>query len=138
MRGIGLGTDDWYTKENAALMSAIGILLMIAHHLFGFCDYLLPSVGWHTFGKVGGIEIERVIAAFGKICVSLFAFNSGYVAWKFRKGYLSPQLLFKRWSAFLLSYWTVLFFFWIYALIIGDPIPSGEDLLMNLVGLHTA
>lgn len=118
-------------------MSAVGVLLMIAHHLFGFSDYLLPSVSWHPLAKVGGIEIERIVAAFGKICVSLFAFNSGYVAWKFRHSYSSPKPLFKRWATFLLSYWMVMAVFVLYALIIDDPIPSDKDLFMNLIGLHT-
>lgn len=72
---------SWYGKDAARFISGVAILLMIAHHFFGFKEYLRPDVNWIPLCKVAGIEIERYVAAFGKICVSLFAFNSGYVLW---------------------------------------------------------
>ncbi len=118
-------------------MSGIGVLLMIAHHLFGFQKFLLPGVEWNSMLVLYGIEIERVIAAFGKICVALFAFNSGYVVWKIQRSYLDMFNRCKRILSFLVSYWIILFLFWIYAIIVGDPLPSYKNALMNLVGLNT-
>ena len=110
---------------------------MIAHHLFGFQKFLLPGVEWNSMLVLYGIEIERVIAAFGKICVALFAFNSGYVVWKIQRSYLDMFNRCKRILSFLVSYWIILFLFWIYAIIVGDPLPSYKNALMNLVGLNT-
>ena len=110
---------------------------MIAHHLFGFQKFLLPGVEWNSMLVLYGIEIERVIAAFGKICVALFAFNSGYVVWKIQRLYLDMFNRCKRILSFLVSYWIILFLFWIYAIIVGDPLPSYKNALMNLVGLNT-
>lgn len=118
-------------------MSAIGILLMIAHHLFGFKEYLADGICWDSMFLIGGIEVERIIAAFGKICVSLFAFNSGYVIWKFRSSYQNPGNCFKRGVSFLLSYWIVLAAFMLYAVAIGESLPTGSDLISNLFGLST-
>ncbi len=118
-------------------MSAIGILLMIAHHLFGFKEYLADGIYWDSMFLIGGIEVERIIAAFGKICVSLFAFNSGYVIWKFRLSYQNPWNCFKRCVSFLLSYWIVLAAFMLYAVAIGESMPTGSDLIYNLFGLST-
>lgn len=138
MTAIDLKTNlDWYSRHDAAIMSAIGVLLMIAHHLFGFQDFLSPEVGWSSMLVLYGIEIEHVIAAFGKICVALFAFNSGYVVWKMQHSYLDMFNRIKRIISFLVSYWIVLLLFWIYAIIVGDPLPSYKDTLMNLVGLNT-
>lgn len=129
--------SDWYTKHDAAMISAIGILLMIAHHLFGFKEYLAEGISWNSLFSIGGIEVERIIAAFGKICVSLFAFNSGYVIWKFRSSYRNLWNCFKRCASFLLGYWIVLALFMIYAALIGDPLPTGRYLIANLLGIST-
>lgn len=138
MTAINLKTDlDWYSRHDAAIMSAIGVLLMIAHHLFGFQDFLSPDVGWNSMFMLCGIEVERIIAAFGKICVALFAFNSGYVMWKMQHSYLDTFNRCRRILSFLVSYWIILLLFWIYAIIIGDPLPGFKDALMNLAGLNT-
>lgn len=128
---------DWYTKKDAAAMSAVAILLMVAHHFFGFRSYLVPGVEWHSLFVICGIEIERVVAAFGKICVAIFAFNSGYVLWKFRDDYSDTGSRCRRCLRFLVSYWTIFALFMAYAAIAGEPMPSGKELILNSVGLAT-
>lgn len=51
----------WYKKEYAQAISGIAILLMVAHHFFGFGSWLLPGVTWLSLGKMAGIEVERII-----------------------------------------------------------------------------
>ena len=41
--------------------------------------------GFYEPVKIGGISIERMLAAFGKLCVAIFAFNSGVAIWKKRQ-----------------------------------------------------
>lgn len=52
-----------FTKANSVEMYGIAILLMVFHHLFK--SYIGPSA-------------IQTIAYFGKICVAIFAFISGY------------------------------------------------------------
>lgn len=127
---------SWYGKDAARFISGVAILLMIAHHFFGFKEYLRPDVNWIPLCKVAGIEIERYVAAFGKICVSLFAFNSGYVLWTRSADYtLKKRCL--RLLNFLIGYWMVCGLFLLYALAVGDSLPTLQQLMLNLVGLET-
>lgn len=128
---------DWYNKESALLVSSVAILLMLAHHFFGFSSYLSSGNKWNSVFIISGIESERIIAAFGKICVSIFAFNSGYVLWKLRDEYTNPKYLVNRLLPFYISYWLILILFWIYGLVIRDPIPQGKHLWLNIIGLDT-
>lgn len=126
---------SWYGKDAARFISGVAILLMIAHHFFGFKEYLRPDVNWIPLCKVAGIEIERYVAAFGKICVSLFAFNSGYVLWTRSADYtLKKRCL--RLLNFLIGYWMVCGLFLLYALAVGDSLPTLQQLMLNLVGLE--
>lgn len=130
-------TADWYTKRDAAAVSAAAVILMMIHHFFGFKSYLADGVEWESLLVIGGIEIERVLAAFGKICVAVFAFNSGYVLWKLKESYASASARYARALSFLVCYWLILALFWLYAVLAGEPLPEIKDALYNLVGLST-
>ena len=64
--------------------SHIAILLMVFHHFFGFDDFRNPQNYYIESFNIHGISFERMLAAFGKICVSIFAFFSGYALYKWR------------------------------------------------------
>lgn len=73
-----LNGNDFYGKADAKMINGLAILLMMTHHFFGFDSWLQPDVHWVSAFSIGGIEVERMIAGFGKLCVGLFAFGSGY------------------------------------------------------------
>lgn len=54
--------------------SHIAILLMVFHHFFGFDDFRNPQNYYIESFNIHGISFERMLAAFGKISVSIFAF----------------------------------------------------------------
>lgn len=67
------------TKQESKNIYGLAILLMLYHHLFCVperlgCEYFSLM----SFNVFGGISLERRIAWFGKICVALYAFVSGY------------------------------------------------------------
>lgn len=128
---------NWYDKDSARYISGIAILLMIAHHFFGFQYWLRPDVSWIAVGKIAGIEIERYIAVFGNICIALFAFNSGYALWVRSDNYRSLKKRMERLLNFLISYWIIVCLFLVYALICNDKLPSLQQLLWNLIGIAT-
>lgn len=132
-------TNDptFYGKREAKIISGIAILMMMTHHFFGFPEYLLPEIHWTSMFSVAGIEVERMFAAFGKLCVGIFAFCSGYAIWKFQSQYRSPKGILTRLSRFLLSYWVILALFLLVGYATNSQMPTRSELLNNLVGLAT-
>ena len=128
---------DSYGKQEATMIAGIAIILMFIHHFFGFEEYRFYGNGFYEPVKIGGISIERMLAAFGKLCVAIFAFNSGVAIWKKRNNYISPKALLVRASKFLLNYWIVMFLFMAYAIIAKEPAPDMRSLYCNLLGLNT-
>lgn len=67
------------TKQESKNIYGLAILLMLYHHLFGIPERLggeyFSLLGFKVYG---GISLERRIAWFGKICVALYVFVSGY------------------------------------------------------------
>lgn len=128
---------DFLGRKEAKLVAGMAILLMMFHHLFGFPQWLNGNTFIESLA-ICNISIERMIAAFGKICVALFAFSSGYVIWKKSGDYLSLRVTFNRVIRFLINYWIIFALFIFYGLCVGDSLPSGRNFWYNLVGLETA
>lgn len=63
------------------MLSAVAVLLMVWHHLFNFASWLLPDIGWQYWMGYVGRGVSENIAAYGDICVQIFAFMSGYALW---------------------------------------------------------
>lgn len=66
-----------FTREDTKMMKGFAIILMLMHHLWAFPDRLITDLPL-TFLTAYGIEIKKYIGWYGKICVSLFMFLSGY------------------------------------------------------------
>ena len=63
------------SKSEAAILQAVAVMLMVWHHLFGFPDRInVPYV--LVFDRL--FHIETIMGYFGRICVAVFAFVSGY------------------------------------------------------------
>jgi len=62
------------TAEMSAKLKAIAIILMVAHHLFGFTT----SNHYLSLLIIHGLPVEILIGRFAKICVAMFMFLSGY------------------------------------------------------------
>lgn len=101
------------TKKQSSMIQGIAILLMMYHHFF--LDPSELDISYHN------IELVKSVAWFGKICVGMFAFVSGYgifhVFSKIEKAVFYTSLkreygavLFRLFQL-LLKYWYVLFLF---------------------------
>lgn len=129
---------DFLGRDEAQALAGIAVVLMLFHHFFGFDSYMLDGVSYVPSFSVLGITAERMVAAFGKICVSIFAFSSGYAAYKFRTQYGRYGLLARRGLRFLLSYWMVLLCFLFFAILTSDTLPTHVNLAYNIIGLATS
>lgn len=129
---------EFLGRKEAKLIAGVAILMMIFHHLFGFPIWLLRGNTFTESITVCNISIERMIAAFGKICVALFAFSSGYVIWKKQEDYRKLHKVLNRIARFLFNYWVIFALFMLYGVLIGDHLPNGHNFWYNLVGLETS
>ena len=119
------------------MIAGVAIVMMLVHHFFGFADYRLDGNWFYEPIKIGDVSLERIFASAGKLCVAIFAFSSGYAIWVNRKSFAGYKSIGKRALKFLLNYWIILAAFLIYALIIGDDIPTGRDFIHNIYGVGT-
>lgn len=127
---------DFLGRKESKFVAGIAILMMMFHHFFGFSEWLNGNTYIESL-TICDISIERMIAAFGKLCVALFAFSSGYVIWKSPEEYICVRKRINRIIKFLFNYWIVFALFLLYGLLVGDLLPKGVDFFYNLIGLRT-
>ena len=90
-------------------IKGISIILMLVHHFFGFPQW--TSSVYDTRIVIHGIDINYYIAAISKMCVSLFAFITG---WSYAKNsHRDFRYSFNKAATMLKEYWKVLFFVYI-------------------------
>jgi len=92
------------TRQDTAVMKGIAICAMLFHHLYGF-----PPEGVEPY-----TGLLAWIGAFGKICVALFLFCSGYgLAANFSPGSIRDDIQFigRRLIKFYLNYWIIFIIF---------------------------
>lgn len=130
-----MNTKILYTKTDATFICGIAIILMFIHHIFGFQEWRLATSKLIPIAEYNGCSLELLFARFSKICVSMFAFNTGYSMCVCREIYTSWQKLLKRIVRFLICYWSVYFLYIIYALISNDTLPTIRQCVFNLIGL---
>ena len=128
--------NDIYGKEESKLVAGIAIILMFFHHLFGFPDFLRDDVSWQGLRITEEYTIEYAFARFCKICVALFAFNTGYAMYKNRNRLMLLNERILRLAKFLISYWVCYFFFIIYGIIVDEPMPDFINAVRNMFGIN--
>ena len=93
LRGVN---EPMITKKQSVMIQGIAVLLMMYHHFF-----LNPSELALSYGN---IELVKSTAWFGKICVGMFAFVSGYGIYYGLSALQNERLL----TALRLSYRSIL------------------------------
>lgn len=101
------------TKEESSLIQGVAVLLMVFHHLFAFPERVdVPYILVFDFEF---LHLETMLSYFGRICVSIFAFLSGYGLYKKMAGRNGHFSLIEGYKSilgqllrFLLRYWLVL------------------------------
>lgn len=126
-----------YKKEEAKIINGIAIILMLIHHFFGFPEFLTHSNKFSYIFTFCNISFPQLLAAFGKICVGLFAFNSGYATWQKRMEYNKYKNVLLRGAIFLISYWFICTLFICYAKIMDERVPDFSNFCLNIFGINT-
>lgn len=101
-----------FSRKDTKIIKGLAAILMVYHHLFFFPERFPDTISYTSLFSVGGETASFLIAEFGKICIALFLFLSGYGT------YLSAQktdsmdrFISKKISRLYFIYWKVLFIF---------------------------
>lgn len=104
-------TKKWrFSREDTTVVKGVAIVLMLLHHAFFFPNRISPSCYQFSFITLGNTSPMSFLADYGKICVALFFFLSGFGLMKAR-GASAGVRIFKSLKKLLISYWRVLLSF---------------------------
>ena len=95
------------TYEKTLVLKTIAVVLMFIHHLFIPMHNVTLS-DYQSIWTVNQIPIELVVAYFGKICVFMFLFISGYGFYKKEVSYREAG---RKLILFYLHFWTIFLLF---------------------------
>lgn len=122
------------TKKDSDMLKGIAIIMMLIHHFWN--PVMQPIPRQFQLGDFIVPNIEILIAETSKICVSIFAFLTGYVLWLNRNKYSSYSYIYGKLRSFLLNYWFVGFVFILLAIAFAIKLPSLKIFIANLFGFE--
>ena len=121
------------TKEQSACLQGVAILLMIHHHFFNDLSIYGEALSfWNP-------AVAVRVAWFGKICVGVFAFVSGYGTCKVlkKRGESSLRVCSRQVLHLLLRYWCVLILFMGLFFALGIRTFEAKEFLLNFFCIKT-
>jgi hypothetical protein len=104
--------DYEFTKSHTQVAKGVAIILMMLHHLFRFPDRI-EGVSYVSVLPFFQPTVEYLLGDFGKICVAMYLFLSGYglYAASSKKGKFTFRDSVQRVVKFLINYWVVFLLF---------------------------
>lgn len=124
-----------YSKQESTIVSGIAIIMMLGLHIF-FYDSGRPEDVYYNLGYWKSKTIESQISFIGHLCVSIFAFNTGFIIYKFKDNYIKISHNLTRISKLLTGYWIVCVIFIIYGFTVGMELPDNRTFIRNLFGFN--
>lgn len=113
-------------------IKGVAIIIMVFHHLFGSLDWVLEG-NWFVSVPLGESSLEYYVAVFGKVCISVYAFLSGYglyTSYQHKKQNIFNVI--KRVLFVLLNWWLIVLFCFVPLALICKQQISYKELLGNL------
>lgn len=120
-----------FTKDDTKIIKAIAVMLMLYHHLFGFSDRI-----FNEYIHLYGFHYSSIVAYFGKLCVTIFIFLSGYGIYLSLEKDKVKEVLKKRIYGLYKIFWTVFIIFVPICLILGKVKFNLLDIILNFTGLN--
>lgn len=129
-------------KNHTLLIKSIAILLMFIHHLFAFPERIeaVSYVSIMPFLKINGKNLEFYIGIFGKVCVAMYLFLSGYslgISEEKNKGFTYKDSIYRIKSLYL-NYWIVFIIFIPIEFILAQKSFNIIEFVQNLIGLSSS
>ena len=121
------------SKETTAKIKGIAIILMIIHHFLAYPFWLIDGVNYPNVNILGE-NLNVWIECSTKICVSIFAFITGYGYYLRNNQTIKYGI--KKILKFLEKYWFILFIIFIpIALIVGEEEINLTTILLNIFAI---
>lgn len=102
-------TDFVFDKQMTTAIKGVAICIMFFHHFIGFPHWV--NEGNIIYGiPFAGATLEYYLAVFGKICVAMYTFLSGYglyISYQNKDNIWDFRYLFKKTMQLLFNWWLV-------------------------------
>lgn len=123
-----------FTKKHTQIVKGIAIILMLMHHLFAYPERL-------NYKYIGLLNIEQYIGEFGKICVAMFLFLSGFgVYYSLCKTDIIKENFYKcirKMKLIYINYWIVFLLFIPIGFLIFNVKFNWSELILNFLGVKS-
>lgn len=125
-----------FTKEHTKIAKGVAILLMLTHHLFAFPDRIHIEASYLSILSISGNNVEFILGVFGKICVSIYIFLSGYGIYmsSAKKESITLKNSFKRIKKLYINYWIVFIIFIPIGFIFFNKELNMREFILNFIG----
>ncbi|WP_294405837.1 acyltransferase [uncultured Clostridium sp.] len=110
-----------FDKNDTLMTKGFAIILMLTHHLYAFPDRILNNNYYNSIFQIWGKNIEYLIGDFGKICVCVFIFLSGFGTYKSFDKNRNVNFISNRLIKFYRVYWSVFIIFILLGVIMRYP-----------------
>lgn len=124
-----------FTKKHTQMTKGIAIILMLIHHLFAYPDRL-------KYQYIGFLKLEQNIGEFGKICVAMFLFLSGfgvyYTLYKSNTIKESFKKSINKIKLIYFNYWIVFLLFIPIGFLLFNVKFNLLELLLNFLGIESS
>lgn len=127
-----------FTRRDTKIIKGVAICLMLYHHLFAYPMKVVDGNVFVSLYSFGETTLSTYIGQFGRICLPMFVFLSGYGCYlSSKKAGDMQSLVFKQLLGLYKSFWKVFFIFVpISVLFFGiRPDPLQRELIYNFLGL---
>lgn len=129
-----------FDKDSTKLIKGYAIILMLCNHLFPILEWIYEANMYWSI-PIGSKSIAALIGGFSKICVSMFAFLTGYGFYYSYKNCCIRVAYFKsikRLISFLTSYWIIICLVYIPVLAFTGLLKfDTSDFVLNLFAIKT-
>lgn len=140
-----------FTNDDTLAIKALGIMLMLAHHLFAFPQKLINGASYNSlYITSNDFNIEYYFGDFGKLCVALFMMLAGYgmyCSYAARKDAAADSsdksvfnsLIIRRVKNVYTKYWQIFIIFIPIGIILGAPNiePTIGNIVKNFFAIET-
>lgn len=113
------------TRDDSQMIKGVAILWMLFHHLFAFPDRIPKELHYS--------QLVTTIASFGRVCVPMFLFISGYGLAK--ASHKSLRYFWKRIKGFYFRYWLVFILFIPLFFVRGNLTFQPLEFLLNVTAI---
>ncbi len=121
------------TKRDSTIIKGFAILLMIVHHVWN--PIFIKGIS-NIPDTTSTYWLLDNISNYSKICVSIFAFLSGWAFWEVKNKFISYRYSVNKCIHFLISYWVVALIFIIIGILTSDNLPTFKIAILNLFGFE--